>query len=172
LGQTLQETLASEASRIEEDALYSARGHFEAARGWSRLHYWLGIPTVVFASVAGASAVAENTTTAAALGILVAVLSALSTFLNPSDRSHQHHVAGTRFNEIRSKARVFREIEMKTPGSDPAVLVDTVKMLGGQRDEVNKASPQIPRWAFGRARKSIDGGEAAYSVDRGRSAGR
>jgi hypothetical protein len=168
--QDLLKSLANEASRIEEDALYSARSHFEAARGWSRLHYWLGVPTVVLAAVAGASAVAENTSTAAALGILVAVLSALSTFLNPSDRSHQHHAAGTRFNEVRNRVRVFGEIEMKTPGTGPAVLVDTIKELGQQRDELNKASPQIPRWAFERGRKSIQAGEAGYSADRGDAA--
>lgn len=168
MDEPLLSSASSEASRIEEDALYSARGHFEAARGWNRLHYWLGVPTAVLAAVAGASAVAHNTVVAVVLGIIVTVLSALSTFLNPSDRSHQHHAAATRFNEVRNKTRIFREIDLRRLAGDNGVLVDRLKELGFQRDELNKTSPQIPRWAFERARKGIRAGEATYSVDRGK----
>ena len=55
----LRDSLATEAGRIEEDCLYSARGHFEAAASWRRVHYGIGIPATVLAAVAGGSAVAE-----------------------------------------------------------------------------------------------------------------
>lgn len=162
--------LRDESERIEEDCLYSSRGHFEAAASWSRAHYRIGVPAAILAAVAGGSALADNVTIAAGVGLLVTALSALAVFLNPSDRSHQHHAAGTRFNEVRNKARVFREIDLRT-GPEPTRLAEDLKGLGMARDELNKASPQIPRWAFERARRSIEAGEAAYRVDSGRVTG-
>ena len=156
--------IAAEASRIEEDALYSGRGHFEAAAAWSRAHYRLGIPTSVLAAVAGGSAIADNLTAAAIVGLVVTALSALSTFLNPSDRAHQHHAAGALFNEVRNQARVLRNVDLKTRSLDDTVI-ERLRTLGTERDKLNKASPQIPRWAFRRARKSIEAGEAAYALD-------
>ena len=160
----LRDSLATEASRIEEDCIYSARGHFEAAASWRRVHYGIGVPATVLAAVAGGSAVAENLSLAAICSLVVAALSALAVFLNPSDRSHQHHAAGTRFNEVRNRARVFREIDLKS-GAELSQLIGDVKSLGTTRDELNKASPQIPRSAFERACKGIRAGEAGYRVD-------
>jgi hypothetical protein len=160
----LHDALADESKRIEEDCEYSARSHFEAARRWIRAHYWIGIPVAVLAAVTGGSAIANYADVAAALGLIVTALSAVAVFLNPSDRSTQHHAAGTRFNEVRNLARIFREIDLQV-GDDDHALANRLKELGSKRDELNKASPQIPRWAFERGRRSIEGGEAAYSVD-------
>lgn len=164
MDESLRIALRTEAFRVEEDALYSARAHFEAASQWDHIHYRMGVPTTVLAAVAGGSAIAEYTVIAAVVGICVTVLSALSVFLNPSERSAQHHNAGTRFNEVRNLARVFREIDAQTAVGE-ASLVDRLKALGAQRDELNKASPQIPRWAFERARRGIEAGEASHAVD-------
>ncbi len=56
-----------ESQRIEEDALYSAKGHFEAARTWSRIHLWIGLPTAILAAVSGVSAFKDETVIAGAL---------------------------------------------------------------------------------------------------------
>lgn len=163
--------LSNESQRVEEDALYSSRGHFEAAARWSRAHYMIGIPTAILAAIAGGSAVTERVVFAASIGFLVTALSALNVFLNPSDRSHQHHTAGTRFSEVRTKARIFREVDLRGT-KDSSALADELKALAALRDELNKASPQIPRWAFGRARKSIAAGETTYEVDQHRAGGK
>lgn len=164
MDQQLVSEIAAEASRIEEDALYSGRGHFDAAAAWSRAHYRLGIPTSVLAAIAGGSAIADNLTAAAIVGLIVTALSALSTFLNPSDRAHRHHTAGALFNEVRNQARVLRKIDLKTTSHEEP-LIERLRALGTERDKLNKTSPQIPRWAFKRARKSIEAGEASYAVD-------
>ena len=36
--------LQREAERLEEDALYSSKGHFNAEDTWVRRNYWLGVP--------------------------------------------------------------------------------------------------------------------------------
>lgn len=160
----LFDSLKAEARRIEEDALYSARGHFEAARGWSFVHYAIGVPTTTLAAIAGGSFIDGCVGVGAVLSLVVTALSAVSLFLNPSDKSTQHHSAGTRFNAVRNQARVFREIELLLPAEVPG-MVDRVKTLGARRDELNEASPQIPRWAFVLARRGIKSGEASHAVD-------
>jgi hypothetical protein len=162
------DALAAESRRIEEDCEYSARSHFEAAGRWMRAHYWIGVPVALLAAVTGGSAIADHAELAAVLGLIVTALSAVAVFLNPSDRSTQHHAAGTRFNEVRNLARVFREIDLQV-GDDHHAQINRLKELGSKRDELNKASPQISRWAFERGKRSIEKGEAAYSVDRARS---
>ena len=47
--------LRCEAERIEEDATYSSKSHFNAEDTWVRRHYWLGIPSTILAAVAGAT---------------------------------------------------------------------------------------------------------------------
>jgi hypothetical protein len=47
--------LRREAERIEGDATYSSKSHFNARGTWERRHYWLGIPATVLAAIAGAS---------------------------------------------------------------------------------------------------------------------
>src|SRR5438477_7931952 len=108
----LTAAMAAESSRIEEDALYSARGHFEAARRWRKAHFMLGIPTSLLAALAGASAFRSYELLAGVLAVIVAALSAVTTFLNPNARADRHHTAGSRFNTIRNEARLFREVEL------------------------------------------------------------
>jgi hypothetical protein len=160
----IQDAIINEARRVEEDCLYSAKGHFEAGRAWSKAHLWIGLPSAILAAIASASAFQSAEATAGILAAVVVALAALSTFLNPNERAVSHHTAGTRYNAIRNQARIFRTIElpMSTAADGPARL----RELAQQRDDLNQASPQIPRWAFARARKAIESGEASYEVDK------
>ena len=47
--------LCREAERLEEDALYSSKGHFNAEDTWVRRNYWLGMPTTALGAIAGAA---------------------------------------------------------------------------------------------------------------------
>ncbi len=86
MAKSLVDEIHAEASRIEEDSLYSAKGHFEAGRVWENVQLGLGIPTVIFAAIASASAFKEEIMAAGVLAMAASVLSAISTFLNPSER--------------------------------------------------------------------------------------
>ena len=159
------EALIREASRVEEDALYSARGHFEAASLWSKVHLCLGVPAALFATLAGVSALKDDPVVAVILSIIVATITAILTFLNPQQRSSTHHTAGARFNIVRNEARILREVEL-VGDRIPTDAVERLKGLSKSRDELNLSSPQIPRFAFNRARRGIESGEAAYAVDK------
>lgn len=104
--------IATESRRIEEDVLFSSRGHFEAAARWSRVHFYLGLPASVLACVAGALAFGGETVAAGILAGVVTALTAVLTFLNPNEKANVHHVAGTRFNALRNQSRIFCQVDL------------------------------------------------------------
>ena len=162
---SLAESISQECSRLEEDTLYSARGHFEAARTWGRVHLTIGLPTALLAALAGVSAFNNQPLLAGGAAIFVAALSSVSTFLNPSEKAQVHLLAGNKFNAVRCQARFLREVTLRTsvPADDVAL---TLQSLVSTKDTLNQDSPIIPRPAFARARKGIEAGEASYAIDR------
>jgi hypothetical protein len=156
--------VVKEAERIEEDALFSAKRHFNAAAIWNNTHLLLGLPTALIAGVSGISALSHHTLIAGVLSLTVAGLTALTTFLNPSQRATNHHDFGNRYNALRNKTRILREIDVHD--SHPTELVKELKALNRERDELNQKAPQTPRLAFIRARAGIEEGEAQYKADK------
>lgn len=160
--------LADEASkeclRIEEDSVFSAKSHFEAASFWRKTHLWIGVPSAVLAGVVSVSAFKEQALVAGALSILVAAFGAVATFLNPSGKASEHHSAGNSYLALRNRSRRFRSIEL---GSlDIEDIKERVLSLGQQKDELSASTPEIPEWAFKKARKNIEDGQTEYDVDR------
>ena len=161
--------MSREALRIEEDCTHSAKGHFEAARIWSWCNMGLGLPAVILAALGGVSALKAMPIVAGILSILSAAVTTALTFLKPSDRVSGHHVAGTRFNSLKNRARFFREVELPQE-RDPKRLTRALRALVKERDELNQLSPEIPRTAFVWARRGIRTGESSYAVDRSQAA--
>ena len=158
--------MSKELRRVEEDSLYSEKGHFSAATRWNNLMLWLGAPAAVMAGVSGVSALSKfdnHDIVAGVLALLVAGLTALTTFLNPSDRATTHHAFGNRYNSLRNRARITAEVDAPTIAIGK--LRTTVDSYAAERDDLNAKAPQIPPWAFKKARKDIEGGEADYAVD-------
>jgi len=163
--QDIASALRCEAARIEEDATYSSKSHFNAAGTWERRHYWLGIPATVLAAVAGASLLKSYPVLASVFALLASLLTGLMTFLNPNERAAMHRVAGGQFLALRNDARLFREVELlQTERLNE--LPERLKALSAIRNELNQKSPSIPRGAFAAARKGIEEGEATHKVDK------
>lgn len=166
--ESIREKTRAEAKRVEEDTLFSAKRHFITASFWSKLHFWIGVPTAVLAALAGVSALSQfdnHNIVAGVIAIIVAALTALTTFLDPNGKANTHHNAGNLYNALRNRARIFYEIDSCVDCSDRE-LIDQLKELTNQRDELNQNSPITPKWVFGTARASIEGGEAAYQIDK------
>lgn len=167
MSDNIKENIINETKRIEEDSLYSAKGHFAAANFWTNFHLWIGAPTAILAAIASASALSQfdyHNVIAGILAIVVTALTAVTTFLNPNEKANSHQIAGNNYLSLRNKARIFSEIDCLGESSNEE-LAEQLKELAGQREELNQNSPQIPRWAYKKARKGIEEGEASYSVD-------
>ena len=149
--------IIEEAKRIENDTLYSAKGHYEAAKYWTNLHLLIGIPTTILSAAAGASALTQfdnHSIIAGILAITVAALIALTTFLNPNEKANSHQSAGDKFSAIRNSIRMFYNIDssLVTPEHE---LIRQLKDFAKQRDELNQSSLPISGWAYKRAQKVI-----------------
>lgn len=163
-----KEEITKEAQRIEESALYSAKGHFVAANFWTKFHLWVGIPMVFLAAIAGASALSQfdsNHIIAGIISIIVAALSGVMTFLNPNEKASTHLTAGNNYDSLQNKVRMFWSIDCWREESDQ-VLTEKLKYFSEQKDRLNQSSPQILRWAYSLAKKGILEGEADYKVDK------
>lgn len=164
---TNKEKIIIEAKRIEEDSLYSAKGHFYAGQCWVNVNLLLGGASAVLSSIAGVSALSQfdyHNVVAGGLAIIVTGLTAVITFINPNERAFIHRKIGNNYNSLRNETRIFHEIEVSDIEEKHAI--DCLKKLNDRRNKLNLESEQIPKWAFEKARKGIEEGEAEYKVDK------
>lgn len=162
-----KEEIIKESKRIEESLLYSSKGHFTAAHFWTNFHLWIGVPVVLLSAVAGASALSQFDPThiiAGIISIIVVALSGVMTFLNPNERASNHLNAGNNYDSLMNKVRIFWSIDCWRDESEQ-VLTERLKYFSEQKDKLNQSCPQIPRWAYHTARRSIKDGEGDYTVD-------
>jgi hypothetical protein len=168
MADTVKDNIAKETKRIIEDSLYSARGHFAASSRWSTLHFWIGLIATIFAAAAGTSAFTkseEGSTIAGVLSFVVAILTATITFIKPNNRASRHLEAANKYLSLRNDARTFADITLTRMTIDDSS--EEIKILNERRNNLNETSPIIPRWAFKKARKGIEDGEAENEVDKG-----
>ncbi len=156
--------IMKESQRIEESTRYSSKCHFAAAYIWSIFHFIIGIPIVVLAAVAGSSFVCNNNVLAG-FSVIIAVLSAVMTFLNPNEKSNSHLNAGNSYDALQNEVRIFRTVDCWQEGSEQ-ILTERLKNYSTQKDKLNQGSPQIPWWAYQIAKRGIKTGEGSYEVDK------
>jgi len=163
-----REEIIKEAKRIEESTLFSSKGHFAVAAIWNQLHLWLGIPTVILSGVSSTIAFSKDSNhSIVAIGmisIIIAALSSLMTFLNPNEKSLSRLRCGNCYDSLQNKVRIFWTIDCKQEISEQ-VLYEKLKYFSEQKDRLNQDSPQIPQWAYKKAKKGIESGETIYAVD-------
>ena len=163
------EAIIKEAKRIEENCLHTSKSHFVVAHFWTNFHLLIGIPTAVLAAIAGTVAFASfkysNNNTAGVLSIIVCILSAVATFLNPKECSNIHLMAGNNYDSLLTRVRIFWTIDCRREESTE-ILTEKLKEFSTERDRLNRECPQPPKWAYKKAKKGIDEGEAEYTVDK------
>jgi hypothetical protein len=168
VSRTLQEVIR-EAKRIEERSRLTSKSHFKAAAVWANLHLLLGIPAVVLAAIASAlvhSQVSDTKTEVGIISVAVAALTALQTFLNPSEREQKHLVAGNNYASLENRTRIFWTIQCWQEADSDSALTARVLHLSEEDDKLKSSSPAIPGWAYFFARRAIAKGETTYEVDK------
>jgi hypothetical protein len=159
-----REEIIKEAMRIEESALFSSKGHFNTAALFGLVNLSLGLPMVVLAAVAGASAFSQfdkDGTLTGTLSIVVVILSSINTFLNPNKRASEHRTAGNKYDALLNRVRIFRTIECWEGDSDKdKVLTERLMRHSEDKTTLNQHSPQILWLAYHLAKWGIRKGEA------------
>ena len=156
--------LADEASRVEEDAEHSFKGHYNAAERWGRYHLCLGLPAALVAAVAGAAGFGDAPETAGALALISTALTTVLTFLKPSERAEMHKSVAAQYQSLRNQARIFREVGL-ADGMAPEDAKGRLFALVDARDQLNQRAPSIPRQDYELAKRDIDDGRARYRTD-------
>ena len=163
--QALISALSREAARIEEDATYSSKSHFNAEDTWVRLHYFLGVPAAALAAIAGAALFKSQPHWASTFTLLASLLTGLMTFLTPNERAAMHRAAAGEFLALKNDTRLFREVDLLQL-HQLKELPEKLRTLSARRNELNQKGPAVPRRAFVAARKGIEEGEATHKVDK------
>lgn len=162
---TIIEALRNEALRIEEDTEHSAKRHFNTCDLWSKFHYGLGIPATILAAAASTALVKNDHGWAQIMGLAVALLAALMTFLKPSDSASRHRAIGNQYLALRNDARMFREIDL-AEAIDDSKKSERLRRLAQRRNDLNSSAPSTSRWAFEKTRQGIAEGETTYRIDK------
>jgi len=161
------EEITKEAQRIEESACLTSKAHFIASQAWQMFHYVLGLPMLFIASVLGATAYAvldKDNHYAGILSLILALLSALMTFLNPNEKAGNHLNAGNSYGSLENEVRIFRTIECWQNELE-AILTQRIKGFSDKRCQLNASSPKVPWLSYVCAKIGIWLGEASYKVD-------
>lgn len=160
------ENIKKECLRIEEDAIHSSKGHYNASDFLKKIHYGIGIPTVILSAWAGVDVFNNNANLAGYLTFLATALATLQTFINADNKAIKHKNSGDEFNSLKNQTRIMREIEINTLSEKE--IIEKIKSLSKRCDGLNKISLQIPKHAFKKAKKGIDEGQANYLADKGK----
>lgn len=160
-----REDIIIEAKRLCENCVYTSKSHFIEAHFWQNLHLWIGIPTVILAAIIGTLTFTQHRTLAGLLSIIVVVLTSITTFLNPKERSASHLTAGNNYDALMTKTRIFHSIDCWQEESD-RMLTDQLKRFCEERDRLNRECLQPFQWAYKRAKKAVEQGETKYSFEK------
>ena len=158
----LKQRLIAEARRIEECSACSAKSHYNSADYWGNCHLGIGLPAVVFGSMAAASGFADNAIWASILATMATVFTTVLTFIKPSERAETHKAVASQYHALRNSARLFLEIELED-SADTCEAKKRLMEMAQARDELNQRAPTPSRRHFEKARKDLEGGRHKHS---------
>lgn len=137
--------------------------HYEAARSFDRMHYLLGVPSVVLSTLIGTSIFATlgesiNSNLRLLTGltsVLVAALTALQTFLKFSEKSEKHRLVAARYGSLR------REVEQLLTQKE-SLTKELVTPLREAIDRLSEESPSIPTRAWSKTKKKLSSNHSIF----------
>lgn len=161
------EALKVELEMLLERSVLLALAHKYAARRWSSIHLWLGIPSTVLAGVSGVSALSRFDTSqiiTGILSILAASLTALNTFLDPSKRSNNHLSSSSKYEQLRLQIKnsvIFLQSEngivtdLVSGIPSPQSLLEKFEFISNELQKISSESPILPEWSIRRAKRAL-----------------
>jgi len=162
----MKEQIKKELERLQEDADYSQKGHFAAASIFGYVHFALGIIASILSFIAVSIILIDPTKLKAVafLSLFAGILTVISTFVNPDKRKKEHLKAGNLYLSLRNDARIFNNTKLDQ--LEDAKASEHLDKLNKERNQLNCDMPQIPGWAFRKARKNIEDGQLEYKTDK------
>lgn len=161
------EAIKVEANRLEEDCVYSAKGHFNSSSLWWLIHYILGVGAAVFAGVSILAPMPDFLSglfTPQVSAMFAGLLAAILTFVNPGQFIDRHKNSGEKLGALRSRFRRLREIDC-IEGNCSGLRAE-LEALCKQKSCADANAPKILWIAFQLARFGVWTGESLHVVDK------
>jgi uncharacterized coiled-coil protein SlyX len=125
------------------------RIHYACRNYFDRLHYYLGIPTIVLSGAVGTAVFAslDKQTTGnfkilvGMVSLLAAVLAGLQTFLRFTERAEKHHLTGAGYASIRRRLEMLKTF----PPKDLEQLEQALTEVKNEMDALAKSSRDVPK---------------------------
>jgi len=161
-----RDKIIDELDRIRESVELTSVQHFIASRYWRRAHLVLGITATIAATITTALIfAAAKPMWAGILGVVVAIISGLITFLDPKHHAEEHHRKGVNYQEIGSECRMLSLIDGPYV-DDEEDIVQKVKSLSKRKHDLDRIGPAAPAGLiYALAKRSIARGETRFRVD-------
>lgn len=120
------------------------QAHYLLSSEYRNLHYWLGIPTILFSGVIGSTLLTSNDnptlkTILGTLSLVITCITALQTFLRPSEQAEKHRLAAAQLGGIRREIDKLRAFPI--PKAKQKALLEKIKE---QIDKNTQEAPDLP----------------------------
>ena len=140
------------------DSKVNSIAHGHAAEYWGGAYLFLGLTITTLSAIVSASIFsefAELEIAGAILSLFLVVLSAVSTFLNPDQRTNAHMTAKALYGKIAHGAITLFNVNLTLRKNPVDKLCDTYERLVNEYNEAEKNSPRLPNRHANRAKKDF-----------------
>lgn len=129
--------------------------HNYMANFWNNTYIYIGIPSTILSSIVTASVLSDLSTTDLLVGFIsltVTALSAVSTFLNPSEKYLNHKTTKSTLVTLRNNTVMFISLLKENQEVDKQDWESYQVTIG----QVYAAKPQVPEWVKNIAIKRVN----------------
>jgi hypothetical protein len=112
---------------------------------WNNTHIYIGIPTTLLSSLVTASIfsnLSNGQIIVGCISLLITALSALSTFLNPTEKYLSHKTTKSSLISLRDKAKIFIDSILENQEIDKEELKEFKRLI----EQIYSNKPQVPEW--------------------------
>lgn len=159
-----REKIRKELGNVEIDALYTYKGHYNAADRWKLVHGLLGWSSALLAGGSGLSGLRNEPVVAIILAFVAAAVAGATAVFSPKESFARHYASAGQFKEIHARVRVERTIKLDQ--IDEATATTRLEEIMTRYHNLNQQSPPVPSWAYEKTRKGIERGEHVYDQDK------
>lgn len=166
--------ISTEIERHLEDAEISKLAHYNAAGRLDKVHrYYLGLPVTVAALLLSCLVTLKEVSPEYAtpvyvlkliLGVVVTVSTGVGTFLSFNEIASKHRLAAHRYQSVYRRCKNW--LTDFPDERDIAKAQKTARIYREELTEINKESPQIPKWAYNKVDDQQRSGLTSYFTDK------
>lgn len=137
--------------------------HYACGNYFSRMNYWLGIPTIGLTTAVGTAVFAtmesqtigELKIAIGLISILASVLAALQTFLGLAERAEKHRLTAAGYAAVRRQLEFLKTFPMENEKE----LTQRLESIKQEIDSLAKTAPEVPEKIWNKQVMKLKGRE-------------